>query len=138
MTRLSSDAISVQLLYVNPLLGEGLARLLSSEHGLAVTAHQLVLGGSAPDGVDTDADVVIFEEGGPLRLEALLERVRSPLVIVMSLHTDKVWTIRRDDLGALPCDVVESIVSSCLDRPRGRPARKRAVAIPVVAGERVP
>lgn len=135
---MTSDAISVQLLYVNPLLGEGLARLLSSEHGLAVTAHQLVNGGSAPDGVDTDADVVIFEEGGPLGLEDFLEQVRSPVVIVMSLHTDKVWTIRRDDLGALPCDVVETIVSSCLERPRVAPTGRAAQPIPVVAGELVP
>lgn len=138
MTRLSSDAISVQLLYVNPLLGEGLARLLSSEHGLAVAAHQLVIGDAAPNGVDADADVVIFEEGGPLGLEALLEQVRSPVVIVMSLHTDKVWTIRRDDLGSLPCDVVESIVSSCLERPQVASERRPAQAVPVVAGELVP
>jgi hypothetical protein len=135
---LSTDAISVQLLYVNPLLGEGLERLLATEHGLDVTAHQLVSGVSAPAGIDADADVVIFEEGGPLGLEALLEQIHSPVVIVMSLHTDKVWTLRRDDLRALPCDVVETIVSTCLERPRITPARAHARAVPMVAGELVP
>jgi len=136
--RLSTDAISVQLLYVNPLLGEGLERLLATERGLAVTTHQLVSGVSAPDGIDADADVVIFEEGGPLGLEALLEQIHSPVVIVMSLHTDKVWTLRRDDLRALPCDVVETIVSTCLERPRVAPAGVRTRRVPVVAGELAP
>lgn len=138
MCRLSTDAISVQLLYVNPLLGEGLERLLATEPGLAVAAHQLVSDATTPAGIEVDADVVIFEEGGPLGLEALLEQIHSPVVIVMSLHTDKVWTLRRDDLRALPCDVVETIVSTCLERGRVAPAKRRARPIPVVAGELVP
>jgi hypothetical protein len=67
--------------------------------------------------MDAQADVVIFEEGGPLGLEQLLEWTRSPVVIVMSLHTDKVRVLRLDDLRSHPGDVVDSIVAACLDRP---------------------
>ena len=109
--------ISVLLLYVNPLLGEGLERLLAGETGLSVTARQLRCNATPLPTKDAQADVVIFEEGGPLGLEQLLEWTRSPVVIVMSLHTDKVRVLRLDDLRSHPGDVVDSIVAACLDRP---------------------
>jgi hypothetical protein len=110
---LATATVSVLLLYVNPLLGEGLEQLLAVEAGLTVTARQLGSAGT----IDPDADVVIFEEGGPLGLEQLLEQIHSPVVIVLSLHTDKVRILRLDDLRARPDDVVDSIVATCLDRP---------------------
>ena len=108
--------ISVLLLYVNPLLGEGLEQLLAGETGLSVTARQLHCSSTLAAPIDEDADVVIFEEGGPLSLELLLEWTHSPVVIVMSLHTDKVRVLRLDDLRSHPGDVVDSIVAACLDR----------------------
>lgn len=114
--------ISVLLLYVNPLLGEGLGQLLAGETGLSVAARQLRLGEAPLPAMDADADVVIFEEGGPLGLGQLLEWTRSPVVIVMSLHTDTVRVLRLDDLRSHPGDVVDSIVAACLDRP-GQTAR---------------
>jgi hypothetical protein len=114
---LPTATISVLLLYVNPLLGEGLERLLAGETGLSVTARQLHCSTTPPPALDADADVVIFEEGGPLGLEQLLEWTHSPVVIVMSLHTDKVRVLRLDDLPSRPGDVIDSIVAACLDRP---------------------
>jgi hypothetical protein len=114
---LPTATISVLLLYVNPLLGEGLERLLAGETGLSVTARQLRCSATLPEAIDADADVVIFEEGGALGLEQLLEWTRSPVVIVMSLYTGKVRVLRLDDLRAGPGDVVDSIVAACLDRP---------------------
>jgi hypothetical protein len=114
---LPTATISVLLLYVNPLLGEGLERLLAGETGLSVTARQLRCSPTLPEAIDADADVVIFEENGPLGLEQLLEWTRSPVVIVMSLYTGKVRVLRLDDLRAGPGDVVDSIVAACLDRP---------------------
>jgi len=114
---LPTATISVLLLYVNPLLGEGLEQLLAGETGLSVTARQLRCGTTPLPTADSDADVVIFEEGGPLGLQQLLEWTTSPVVIVMSLHTDKVRVLRLDDLRARPGDVVDSLVAACLDRP---------------------
>ncbi|OGO57972.1 MAG: hypothetical protein A2Z32_01625 [Chloroflexi bacterium RBG_16_69_14] len=114
---MATATVSVLLLYVNPLLGEGLEQLLAVEAGLTVTARQLGSAGT----IDPDADVVIFEEGGPLGLEELLEQIHSPVVIVMSLHTDKVRILRLDDLRARPGNVVDTIVATCLDRSEVAP-----------------
>ncbi len=117
MCALPTATISVLLLYVSPLLGEGLERLLAAEAGLSVTALPLVCAAAAPTAIEPDADVVIFEEGGPFGLEQLLERIQSPVVIVISLHTDKVRTLRLDDLRTRQGDVIDSIVATCLERP---------------------
>jgi hypothetical protein len=114
---LPTATISVLLLYVNPLLGEGLERLLAAEPGLSVSAVQLTCAATALEAIDRDADVVVIEEGGPLGLEQLIDRILSPVVIVMSLHTSKVWTLRRDDLGVRSDDIVDAIVAACLQRP---------------------
>jgi hypothetical protein len=114
---LPTATISVLLLYVNPLLGEGLERLLAGETGLSVIARQLRCSTAPLPAMDADADVVIFEEGGPLGLEQLLEWTHSPVVIVMSLHADKVRVLRLDDLRSHPGDVIDSIVAACLGRP---------------------
>jgi hypothetical protein len=91
---------------------EGLERLLASEDRLSVTP-----GNSAgdPSGPRADADVMSSRQS--TRLEQLLEWTHSPVVIVMSLHTDKVRVLRLDDLPSRPGDVIDSIVAACLDRP---------------------
>jgi len=114
---LTTASISVLLLYVNPLLGEGLERLLAAEPGLTVTAIQLGCSATALDAIARDADVVIVEEGGPIGLERLIDGIHSPVVIVMSLHTTRVWTLRRDDLRVGSGDIVDTILAACLDRP---------------------
>ena len=141
---LAADPVSVLLLYVNPLLGEGLERLLGEESRLSVTALHLACTTTLSPVLEQDADVVIFEEGGPLGLEELLARTHSPIVIAVSLHTGKVWTLRRDDLRARSGDVVDEIVATCLGRAgaaaravRGG-GRRRPVAIEVAGETRAP
>ena len=146
-TALAAEPISVLLLYVNPLLGEGLERLLAAEPRLSVTALHLACTAPLSTAIEQEADVVIFEEGGPIGLEHLLERARSPIVIVVSLHTGDVWTLRRGDVPARSDDVVGEIVATCLGRA-GSPARRSrsrsgrgSVAIDVVKdppGTRIP
>ncbi len=140
---LAADPISVLLLYVNPLLGEGLERLLTAEPRLSVTALHLACSAPLAPIADQDADVVIFEEGGPLGLEQLLERTRAPIVIAVSLHTGDVWTLRRDDLRKRSGDVVDEIVATCLGRADAaaravRGGRRRPVAIEVADDQRTP
>jgi hypothetical protein len=118
---LTTASISVLLLYVNPLLGEGLERLLAAEPGLSISSVQLTCAATALEAIDRDADVVVFEEGGPLGLEQLIDRIHSPVVIVMSLHSSKVWTLRRDDLGVRSDDIVDAIIAACLERPMPGP-----------------
>jgi hypothetical protein len=118
---LPTATISVLLLYVNPLLGEGLERLLAAEPGLSVTAIELGCTATALEAIDRDSDVVIVEEGGPIGLEQLIDRIHSPVVIVMSLHTSRVWTLRRDDIGVQSDDIVDTIVAACHERPMVRP-----------------
>ena len=140
---MAADPISVLLLYVNPLLGEGLDQLLAAEPQLSVTALHLTRTATLSPIAEQDADVVIFEEGGPLGLEQLLERTRSPIVIAVSLRTGDVWTLRRDDLRERSEDVVDDIVATCLGRAGAaaravRGGRRRPVAIEVSDGSRAP
>jgi hypothetical protein len=135
--RVPADRVSVLLLYVNPLLGEGLERLLSAEPRLSVTALHLACTAALSPVIEQDADFLIFEEGGPLGLEQLIERTNSPVVIVISLHSGDVWTLRRGDQRGRSDDVVSEIVATCLGRTdtSGRPAvsrhRRRSIPVPV-------
>jgi hypothetical protein len=140
---LPSEPIAVLLLYVNPLLGEGLERLLAAEPGLVVTALHLGTTATLSTAIEQEADVVIFEEGGSLGLEHLLERTTSPVVIAVSLHTGDVWTLRRDDLRGRSEDVVDELVATCLGRADAaaravRGGRRRPVPVEIEGDARAP
>jgi DNA-binding NarL/FixJ family response regulator len=128
----SSEPISVVVLYVHPLLGEGLARLLSTESGLAVVAVEIRAKADVDLVLARDPDVVILEEGGAVRLEQLLARTRCSILVDVSLDTGEAWILRREALRTRPDDLVAAIVDACLVRavlPRPRPARRHALGV---------
>ena len=127
-----SEPISVVVLYVHPLLGEGLARLLSAESGLVVNATEIRSAADVERALGTDPEVVILEEGGPMALEQLLARSRCSILVEVSLDTGEAWILRRVALRTRPDDLVAAIVDACLVRSmpaRHRPSRRHVLAV---------
>jgi hypothetical protein len=138
----SSEPISVLVLYVHPLLGEGLARLLNAESGLAVDAVEIRAVADVDRALAREPGVLILEEGGAVGLEQLLARTRCSILVEVSLDTGEAWILRREALRTRPDDLVAAIVDACLVQaaptrprsPRHRPARRQALgAAPVRA-----
>jgi len=109
---LSAEPVAVLVLYVHPLLGRGLAQLLAVEPGLRVRAVPTDIG-DVDEELAAEPDIVIFEDGGALRLEELLERTRCSVVVAISLASGYVWTLRRDPVIAPPDELVAAIVATC-------------------------
>ncbi|MFI5255562.1 MAG: hypothetical protein ACHQ15_08910 [Candidatus Limnocylindrales bacterium] len=127
-----SEPISVVVLYVHPLLGEGLARLLGAESGLDVLATEIRSAADVDRALLSDPEAVILEEGGPLSLEQLLARSHCSILVEVSLDTGEAWILRREALRTRPDDLVSAIVDACLVRPmppRHRPARRHALEV---------
>lgn len=128
---MSSESISVVVLYVHSLLGEGLARLLNTETGLDVVPIEVHGGVDLDRALAGEPDAVIFEEGGPVGLEKVLARTRCALLIEVSLDTGEAWVLRREALRTRPDDLVAAIADACLARPaqsRARIPRRQALA----------
>lgn len=129
---MASEPISVVVLYVHPLLGEGLARLLGTESGLQVMATEIRVVADVERALVVDPEVVILEEGGPLSLEQLLARSRCSILVEVSLDTGEAWILRREALRTRPDDLVSAIVDACLARPippRHRAGRRHALVV---------
>jgi hypothetical protein len=128
----SSEPISVVVLYVHALLGEGLAGLLNAEPGLAVDAVEIRAGADVDRALARGPDVVILEEGGAVGLEHLLARTRCSILVEVSLDTGEAWILRREALRTRPDDLIAAIVDACLVRTapsRSRPARRHALGV---------
>lgn len=127
---MSSEPLSVVVLYVHSLLGEGLARLLNAESGLDVVPVEIRAGVDLDRALTAEPDAVIYEAGGPVGLEQVLAATRCPLVVEVSLDTGDAWVIRRQALRTRPDDLVAAIVDACLARPvQARPRMPRRPAL---------
>lgn len=100
---------SVLILYAHPLLGEGLAGLLSSEPGLAVVAVQGDDAAMVERGLADAPDVVIFERGDPDRAVEILELVPDALVIDVGIGPGPTFTYRREEISAWPDAILDAI-----------------------------
>jgi DNA-binding NarL/FixJ family response regulator len=101
--------ISVLILYAHPLLGEGLARMFSSEPGLDVVAIQLCEAGMVERGLAASPDVIIFERGDPDRAIGILELAPEALVIDVGIDTGPAFTFHREEINARPEGILQAI-----------------------------
>jgi hypothetical protein len=65
-----------------------------------------------------DADVVIFEEGGPIGLIDVMHRCRCRAIVSVSMTTSQAWTIRREECARDPNTLIDRIVGTCLEARR--------------------
>ena len=110
----------VVILYSHPLLGEGIARLLSVDDGLRVELVRVDEPGAAENALVACPDVVILERNSPLQAIDLLRFAPSALFIDVSLDTGPSWALRRDELSPQPEEILRAI--------RQRRRRRRADA----------
>ncbi len=101
--------ISVLILYAHPLLGEGLAGLLSSEPGLNVAAVKSDDAGMVERAVAAAPDVIIFERGVPDRAIEILELAPEALVIDVGIDTGPAFTFHREEINARPEGILQAI-----------------------------
>lgn len=112
--------ISVLILYAHPLLGEGLAGLLSSEPGLEVVAVPNDDAAMVERALAAAPDVVIFERGDPDRAVQILERAPDALIIDVGIGPGPTFTYRREEISAWPDAIIEVIRQASSLRRRGR------------------
>jgi len=101
--------ISVVILYVHPLLGQGLARLLAAEPGLDVTSASAHEACEAATALESGPQVVIVERGVPIDSPGLLSAARDALVLEMSLDPGPSWRLERDEIQSRPEDLLRAI-----------------------------
>ncbi len=118
---------SVLILYAHPLLGEGLAGLLSSEPGLEVVAVQGDDIGAVERGLATGPDVIIFERGDPDRAVKILELVPDALIIDVGMGPGPTFTYRREEISAWPDAILEAI------RQASSPGRSARTPVPMAS-----
>jgi DNA-binding NarL/FixJ family response regulator len=109
-----SDPVKVLVLYDHPLLGEGLGALMASVPELEVERVAMGEPDAMERAIDSDADVVILEEGGPVGLVDLLRDGRCRAIVDVSINTSQAWTIRREAISSDPDSLIDRIISACL------------------------
>ncbi len=117
--------ISVLILFAHPLLGEGLAGLLSSEPGLKVVAVQGDDAAMVERGLAAAPDVIIFERGDPDRAVQILELVPDALIIDVGIGPGPTFTYRREEISAWPEGILAAI------RQVSSPHRRAQTAVPM-------
>ena len=114
--------ISVLILYAHPLLGEGLAELLSSEPTLDVVAVRSDDAGMVERGLADAPDVIIFERGDPDHAVQILELVPDALIIDIGIDPGPTFTYRREEISAWPNGILKAIrQASCHRRSAQTP-----------------
>jgi hypothetical protein len=100
---------TVAVLYQHPLLGEGLARLLSGEPGLEVTSVRTVdvLASEVP--ITPAPDVVILERSEPDHALEVMRFAPDALVIEVSLDPGPTVTYHRKEISARPEGLLRAI-----------------------------
>ena len=117
--------ISVVVLYLHPLFGEGIARLLATEPGLDVVPVAESDAASAERLLEAAPDVVIFERGEPDTATDLLRSAPGALIIDVSLSPGPTFTIERHEIRDQPEGILQAI------RRIRTPDRRREGAAPV-------
>jgi len=106
----------VLVLYRHPLLGQGLAELLSREASLDIRSVDEGDPEALHDALSEEPDVIVFEEGGPVQPLDVLRLSGCPLLIDVSIASSDAWTIRRDALPTVPDHLAEAILDACAGR----------------------
>ncbi len=106
----------VLVLYRHPLLGQGLAELLSREAGLDIRSVDEGDAEALRDALTGQPDVIVFEEGGSVQALDMLRQSGCPLLIDVSIASSDTWAIRRDSLGTVPDHLAEAILAACAGR----------------------
>lgn len=101
--------VSVVVLYMHPLFGEGIARLLAAEPGMDVTPVHASDIERAERSLALAPDVVIFERGEPDTATDILRFAPSALVIDISLSPGPTFTYERHELQARPEDILQEL-----------------------------
>lgn len=113
----------VVILYANPLLGEGLGRILAADRALWVELVHVDDAASVEQALADPPDVVILERGLPQQALDLLRLVPSALFIDVGLDAGPTWTYCREELSPQPEDLLRAI--------RRRPAHAAGASAPV-------
>jgi hypothetical protein len=93
---------TVVVLYAHPLLGEGLARLLSDEPGLDVTSVRTVDMLAAEHPLSPAPDVIILERSEPDHALDVLRFAPDALVIDVSLDPGPTFSYHRTQISTRP------------------------------------
>jgi hypothetical protein len=126
----------VVILYANPLLGEGLGRIVAADTLMRVELVHVDDAAAAERALADPPDVVILERGLPQHAVDLLRLAPSALFIDVGLDAGPTWTYSRAELSPQPEDLIRAI--------RQRPAHAAAagetveadLAVPIVSGGR--
>jgi hypothetical protein len=100
---------TVVVLYAHPLLGEGIARLISDEPGLEVTSVRTVDVLAAGMPLVPVPDVVILERSEPDRALEVMRFAPDALVIEVSLDPGPTVTYHRREISARPEGLLRAI-----------------------------
>ena len=100
--------ISIVVLFAHPLLGEGLARMLSAEADLNVCA-VAVHTDAAAEVLERAPDVVIVERGVRPSAADLLDLVPGTLLIEFGMDTGLMYSYQRDEIPARPGGILRAI-----------------------------
>ncbi len=101
--------ISVVILYTHPLLGEGIAKLLSAEPGLTVTPVPSRDLAAAEAALAAVPDVVIFERSDPLQAIDLLRFAPDALLIDVGMDAGPTFSYHREEIPAKPEGILRAI-----------------------------
>jgi len=101
--------VTVVVLYMHPLFGEGIARLLSGEPNLAVTPLDASDPAQSEHILALAPDVVVFERGDPDTATDILRYAPSALVIDVSLSPGPTFTYQRHEIQAQPDVILDAI-----------------------------
>lgn len=101
--------VSVVILYTHPLLGEGLAKLLSAEPGLDVAAIVMNDAAEAEAALATEPDVVIFERSDPLQAIDVLRFAPNALLIDVGVDAGPTFQYHREEIPARPEGILRAI-----------------------------
>jgi Response regulator containing a CheY-like receiver domain and an HTH DNA-binding domain len=113
--------VSVVVLYMHPLFGEGIARLLAAEPGMDVTPVAASDPEQAQRLLALAPDVVVFERGDPDTATDILRYAPSALVIDVSLSPGPTFTYQRQEIQAQP-EVILQAVRHASSRRGSEPA----------------
>ena len=120
----------VVVLYSHPLLGEGLGRMLAAEPGLVVTTVSQGTIEALDEALQSNPDVVVFEEGGPIGVLDVLRRSGASVVIDVDITSSTAWTLRRQALRSAPAEVLGAIRDALAGRDGTNGQEPAAVRLP--------
>lgn len=133
----------VVILYANPLLGEGLGRIVAADSALRVELVHVDDAAAAERALADPPDVVILERGLPQQAVDLLRLVPSALFIDVGLDAGPTWTYSRAELSPLPEDLLRAIcqrpahaAAAGTAGDAATPDREADPAAPIVSGAR--